>query len=64
MPPLKPGFFWPVCSFLSEDWYDYENQCLIPGQTLTPYEHICKVWTLEPKRFKIDPTHQITGLYT
>ena len=33
-------------------------------QGLTPYEYICKVWTLEPKRFKIDPTHQILGLNT
>ena len=29
---------------------------------LMPYEYICKVWTLEPQRFKIDPTHQIPGL--
>ena len=33
-------------------------------QGLTPYEYICKVWTLEPQRFKIDPTHQIPGLNT
>ncbi len=31
-------------------------------QGLTPYEYICKVWTLEPQGFKIDPYHQITGL--
>lgn len=29
---------------------------------LTPYELICKQWTIEPKRFKLDPTHQMPGL--
>ena len=33
-------------------------------QGLTPYEYICKVWTLEPQRFNIDPTHQIPGSNT
>ncbi len=28
---------------------------------LTPYEFICKAWTLEPKRFTLDPLHQIPG---
>lgn len=31
---------------------------------LTPYEYICKIWTSEPKRFTINPLHQITGLNT
>lgn len=31
---------------------------------LTPYEFICKQWTIEPDRFKIDPTHLIPGLNT
>jgi transposase-like protein len=31
---------------------------------LTPYEFICKQWTDEPERFKIDPIHQILGLNT
>jgi transposase InsO family protein len=31
---------------------------------LTPYEYICKIWTTEPKRFIIDPIHQMTGLNT
>lgn len=30
-------------------------------QGLTPYEHICKVWTKQPDRFVIDPTHQTPG---
>jgi transposase InsO family protein len=29
---------------------------------LTPYEFICKKWTSEPKRFKINPIHQNPGL--
>jgi transposase InsO family protein len=31
---------------------------------LTPYEFICKQWTLEPDRFIIDPIHQMPGLNT
>ena len=31
---------------------------------LTPYEYICKIWTSEPERFKLNPTHQILGLNT
>jgi transposase InsO family protein len=29
---------------------------------LTPYEFICKCWTKEPHRFKLDPIHQMPGL--
>ena len=29
---------------------------------LTPYEFICKCWTSDPKRFKLDPRHQMPGL--
>jgi transposase InsO family protein len=31
---------------------------------LTPFEYICKIWTEEPKRFKLNPTHQSPGLNT
>jgi transposase InsO family protein len=31
---------------------------------LTPYDFICKVWTSEPERFRIDPIHQMPGLNT
>ncbi len=31
---------------------------------LTPYEFICKRWTLEPDRFIIDPIHQMPRLNT
>ena len=30
---------------------------------LTPYEHICSLWTKEPQRFKLNPTHLTLGLY-
>ncbi|AOO84942.1 IS481 family transposase [Bosea vaviloviae] len=29
---------------------------------LTPYEFICKRWTIEPEKFKLDPIHQMPGL--
>ena len=29
---------------------------------LTPFEYICKVWTNEPERFSINPTHHTLGL--
>ncbi len=29
---------------------------------LTPYEAICKAWTKEPKRFSLDPLHQMPGV--
>lgn len=29
---------------------------------LTPYEFICKQWTNQPNRFKINPIHQMPGL--
>ena len=31
---------------------------------LTPYEHICKIWTAEPDRFILNPIHQMPGLNT
>ena len=31
---------------------------------LTPYEYICKIWTDEPKRFILNPIHQMLGLNT
>ncbi len=29
---------------------------------LTPYEAICKAWTDEPHRFRLNPLHQMPGL--
>jgi transposase-like protein len=31
---------------------------------LTPYEFICKQWTIEPQRFTLNPIHQMPGLNT
>lgn len=31
---------------------------------LTPFEYICKIWTKEPDRFILDPTHHTLGLNT
>jgi transposase InsO family protein len=31
---------------------------------LTPFEYVCKVWTEEPDRFRLNPTHQSPGLNT
>lgn len=28
---------------------------------LTPYEFICQLWTKQPQRFKLDPTHHMPG---
>ena len=33
-------------------------------QGLTPYEFICKSWTKQPQRFRLNPTHQTPGLNT
>jgi hypothetical protein len=29
---------------------------------LTPYEYICKIFTGEPQRFRLNPLHQMPGL--
>jgi transposase InsO family protein len=31
---------------------------------LTPHEYVCKIWTEEPERFKLNPYHHTTGLNT
>ena len=31
---------------------------------LTPYEYVCKIWTQEPERFKLNPIHYTPGLNT
>jgi hypothetical protein len=31
---------------------------------LTPYKAICKLWTQEPDKFTLNPTHQMPGLNT
>ncbi|HEY4848492.1 MAG TPA: IS481 family transposase, partial [Methylocella sp.] len=29
---------------------------------LTPYEYICKIWTIQPKHFTINPFQHSVGL--
>ena len=31
---------------------------------LTPYEYVCHLWTKEPERFRLNPSHHIPGPYT
>ena len=43
--------------------YNYARR-LKTLQGLTPFEYICKIWTSEPERFNVDPTHHTSGLNT
>lgn len=43
--------------------YNYARR-LKTLQGLTPFEYICKIWTSQPKPFKLDPTHHSLGLNT
>ncbi|PHR51369.1 MAG: IS481 family transposase, partial [Robiginitomaculum sp.] len=45
------------------DAYNYVRR-LKTLSSLTPYEYICKIWTSEPDRFKLNPIYQMTGLNT
>ena len=43
--------------------YNYARR-LKTLKELTPYEFICKTWQTEPKRFTLNPLHQMPGLNT
>jgi transposase InsO family protein len=43
--------------------YNYARR-LKTLQGLTPFEYICKIWTTEPERFNVQPTHHMLGLNT
>lgn len=43
--------------------YNYARR-LKTLQGLTPFEYICRIWTSEPDRFNVDPTHHTPGLNT
>ncbi len=43
------------------DAYNYARR-LKTLNGLTPYEYICKIRTLEPNRFILNPIHQMPGL--
>ena len=45
------------------DAYNYGRR-LKTLKGLTPFEYICKIWTTEPYRFKLNPNHQMPGLNT
>jgi len=45
------------------DAYNYAKR-LKTLKGLTPYEYICKTWTNEPDRFRLNPIHQMPGLNT
>jgi len=42
------------------DAYNYARR-LKTLSGLTPFEYICKIWTSEPERFKVNPTHHKSG---
>jgi transposase InsO family protein len=50
-----------LCDFV--DAYNFARR-LKTLKGLTPYEFVCKVWTSQPQRFKIDPLQQRPGLNT
>ena len=43
------------------DAYNFGRRLKTP-KGFTPYEFICNQWTIEPKRFSLDPIHQMPGL--
>lgn len=45
------------------DAYNYARR-LKTLNGLTPFEYICKIWTSEPERFTVNPTHHKLGLNT
>jgi len=48
-----------LCDFVSAYTFARRLKTL---KGLTPYEFICKQWTSEPERFKLNPIHQMPGL--
>ena len=43
--------------------YDFAKR-LKTLKGLTPYEYVCKIWTQQPERFKLNPIHHTPGLNT
>ena len=50
-----------LCDFIAA--YNFAKR-LKSLNGLTPYEFICRCWQKEPRRFTLDPTHQMPGLNT
>ncbi len=42
------------------DAYNYARR-LKTLRGLTPYEFVCRTWTEQPARFRVDPTHLTPG---
>ncbi len=43
----------------------YNHACRLKTlRGLTPYEFVRQIWTKEPERFRLDPSHHIPGPYT
>lgn len=42
---------------------EFAEEVEVP-RALTPYEHICKVWTTRPNRFRLNLLHHTVGLNT
>ena len=47
---------------LSVDAYNHARR-LKTLKGMTPYEFVCSIWTKEPDRFRINPSHHIPGPY-
>ncbi len=41
--------------------YNHARRLKAP-RGLTPYEFICRAWTKEPERFRVNPSHHTPGL--
>ncbi len=48
-----------LADFIAADTFGRRLKTL---RGLTPCEYICKIWTSEPERFRLDPIHQMPGL--
>ena len=43
----------------------YNHACRLKTlRGLAPYDFVCSIWTEEPDRFRINPSHHISGPYT
>ena len=55
---------WTVASlivrFMRSTWPLVQGLKTLKG--LTPYEYICKCWTSQPERFKLNPLQKMPGL--
>jgi hypothetical protein len=64
--PMDGDAFTTYVKTHPSDFVDADNYArrLKTLKGLTPYEYICKIWTSEPVKFKVNPTHHKLGLNT